>query len=306
MAPGPVAARRQRYGIEGKNMKSKIRMVGFDLDGTILDSHKQLSKVNKEAVARTIEKGILVLPATGRPQAGVPREILEIPGVRYLLASNGTRIVDLTTGEVIYQVRMSHGQTMRVARGLARVSDGMWELYADGKCFVDRGTYRFVDHPAMTDSMIRYLSSTRTYVEDLLSYMEEKQIEAEKFQVFFEKEERRQRQMEVLEQEGGLNITNSSVYNLEIISDRAGKGNGLLALGKLLGISREEIMGIGDSSNDWDMLRKVGFPVVMENADEETKKLGKYITGTNDENGVAQVLQHFFPEEETERRDSER
>ena len=98
----------------------------------------------------------------------------------------------------------------------------------------------------------------------------------------------------MLEQESGLNITNSSVYNLEIISDRAGKGNGLLALGKLLGISREEIMGIGDSSNDWDMLRKVGFPVVMENADEETKKLGKYITGTNDENGVAQVLQHFF------------
>ena len=279
-------------------MKQKIRMIGFDLDGTVLDPEKKLPAENREAIQKAIEKGVVVLPATGRPQAGVPREVLEIPGIRYLLASNGTRILDLAAGEVIFQVRMSHEQTMRVAENLARVSDGMWELYADGKCYVDRETYHFVDHPAMTPAMIRYLSGTRTHISHLLDYMAEHRAEAEKFQIFYETEERKKRQMEILEREGNLNVSTSTPYNLEIISDRAGKGSGLLALGKLLGISGEEIMAIGDSSNDWDMLRKAGFPVVMANGDAETKKLARYITKSNRENGVAWAIRELVLKED--------
>lgn len=275
-------------------MQMKIKMIGFDLDGTILNSRKQLPPENIEAVKEAARQGVIILPATGRPQAGVPKEVLNIPGIRYLLASNGTRIVDLTTGKVIYQVCMDHALTMRLARGFARVTDGMWELYSDGKCFVNTETYHYVDHPAMTPEMIRYLSTTRTHVSGLLEYMEAHQICGEKFQTFFENRERWERTMEILNGEPEVAVSNSSPYNLEINSKKAGKGNGLLALGEMLGIHKDEIMGIGDSSNDWDMLKKVGFPVVMENGDEETKKLAKYIAKPNDENGVAQVIEKFI------------
>ncbi|MGI6071130.1 MAG: Cof-type HAD-IIB family hydrolase [Blautia sp.] len=279
-------------------MNKKIRMIGFDLDGTILDSKKRLSKENIEAVTQAVEQGVIVLPATGRPQAGVPKEVLAIPGVRYLLASNGTRIIDLTTDEVIYQMCMDHELTMRLARSFAQVTDGMWELYAEGKCFVNEETYHFVDHPAMTAEMIQYLSSTRTYVKDLLGNMEATKACAEKFQTFYENEERLERTMEILDREPEVVVTSSSPYNLEINSKKAGKGNGLLALGKILGIEKEEIMAIGDSSNDWDMLEKVGMPVVMENSDAKTKKLAKYIARSNDENGVAHVIRKFILEKE--------
>lgn len=274
-------------------MQNKIRMIGFDLDGTILDSDKRLHQENIEAVAKAAKSGVIVLPATGRPQAGVPREILEIPGIRYLLASNGTRIIDLTTGKVIYQMCISHKQTMHMAKALAGVCDGMWELYAEGKCYVDKETYHLVEHPAITPALIHYYSTTRTHISHLLEYMEEHHLQAEKFQTFFENEDRKNRTMEILTKEENLDVSNSSPYNLEIVSAQAGKGNGLLALGKILGIRREEIMAIGDSRNDWDMLQKVGFPVVMANGDDETKKFARYIAPSNDENGVAHVIREL-------------
>lgn len=274
-------------------MEHKIRMIGFDLDGTILDSKKHLPQENIDAVMEAIASGVIVLPATGRPKVGVPKEVLAIPGIRYLLASNGTRIEDLQTGEMLHHVCLSHEMTMDLARQLSAVADGMWELYCHGKCYVDEATYHFVEHPAMTEPMKKYLITTRTFVPNLLEYMEEHQLRAEKFQTFYENQQRKDLMMEILDREPEVVVTSSSVFNLEINSIKAGKGNGLLELGRLLGIAKEEIMAIGDSSNDWDMLKKVGFPVVMENGDEETKKLGKYITKRNDEYGVAYAIRKF-------------
>ena len=79
-----------------------------------------------------------------------------------------------------------------------------------------------------------------------------------------------------------------------MISFKAGKGNGLLELGKILGIPREGIMACGDAPNDWDMLRKAGFAVVMGNADEETKKLADVVTESNQEDGVARAVERYI------------
>ena len=65
-----------------------------------------------------------------------------------------------------------------------------------------------------------------------------------------------------------------------------------------MGISREQIMACGDAANDWDMLKKVGFPVAMGNADDETKKLAAYVTRTNEEDGVAWAIEKFVLNQE--------
>ena len=65
------------------------------------------------------------------------------------------------------------------------------------------------------------------------------------------------------------------------------------ALGKILGIKREEIMACGDAPNDWNMLEMAGLPVVMANADEETKKKAAFITKSNEEDGVAYAVEQF-------------
>ena len=90
-----------------------------------------------------------------------------------------------------------------------------------------------------------------------------------------------------------LSICHATPFNIEIISGRAGKGNALVALGKILGIKRKEIMACGDAPNDWNMLEMAGLPVVMANADEETKKRAAFITKSNEEDGVAYAIERF-------------
>ena len=70
-------------------MKKDIRMIGIDLDGTLLTRNKELTPASREALVSAIRAGIEVVPVTGRPLSGVPREVLDIPGIRYVITSNG-------------------------------------------------------------------------------------------------------------------------------------------------------------------------------------------------------------------------
>ena len=81
--------------------------------------------------------------------------------------------------------------------------------------------------------------------------------------------------------------------NLEITDEQATKGNAILKLGELLGISREEIMVCGDSQNDMEMIKAAGLGVAMGNAMPEVKKAADYITLSNEEDGVAAAIEKF-------------
>ena len=82
--------------------KRKIRMIGLDLDGTVFNNEKMITEHTREVLAEAIRQGGVVLPATGRPECGLPEQFLAIPGVRYALTSNGARIIDLVKRKVIY------------------------------------------------------------------------------------------------------------------------------------------------------------------------------------------------------------
>ena len=110
--------------------------------------------------------------------------------------------------------------------------------------------------------------------------------------VFADMKEREQAWQE-LKRFDSLELVGSLKYNIEINAAGVNKGKGLLELGGILGISREEIMAFGDGDNDIAMLREVGFGVAMENADEEVKAVADYVTGSNDEDGVAKAIARF-------------
>ena len=80
--------------------KRKIRMVGMDLDGTLFNNEKIITDHTKKILTKAIEQGVTVLAATGRPQSGLPSELLKVPGIRYALTANGARIVELSSGRV--------------------------------------------------------------------------------------------------------------------------------------------------------------------------------------------------------------
>ena len=82
-------------------MDKKIKMIAADLDGTLLKDDKTIDPYTLEVISKAVKEGIIFVIATGRPYNGIPKELLEIEGIRYAMTSNGARVVDISTSESI-------------------------------------------------------------------------------------------------------------------------------------------------------------------------------------------------------------
>ena len=267
----------------------KIRMVGMDLDGTLFTNEH-----TRKILEKTIEQGVVALAATGRPESGLPQELLEVPGIGYALTSNGARIIRLPSRQVVYQQLIPWDVALQAIHKMQTWEHCVWEVYFDGKVYVEEGEYHFLYHKDMSPALIEYIHKSRIFQKDLLGKIEREHIGLEKIHMVFEDTSWRDEKLKELQEAfPQLDVSCATTFNMEINSALAGKGNGLLALGKILGISQEEIMACGDAENDWDMLRKAGFSVVMENGNEATRKLADFVTRFNEEEGVAWALEQF-------------
>lgn len=267
----------------------QIKMVGLDLDGTLLNSKKELTPFTKEVIAKAIEKGVHVLVATGRPFTGVPKELREFPGMRYALTSNGARILDTATGELLIEHLLSRESAKKTLEITGKY-DTLQEIYFDGQGYAEQGKLDHVERYHHDPNMWAYVRSSRIPVPNIMELLDSKEQELDKVQALFSDMEERRAAWKELSECEDLNLVSSLKYNIEINAAGVNKGKGLIALGKILGIEREEIMAIGDGDNDIEMITEAGVGVAMGNAEESVKCNADYVTGTNDEDGAAQAI----------------
>ena len=84
-------------------MKRNIKMIGFDLDGTLLNSNKDISDYTRDVLGEAVKQGVVILPATGRPLTGIPKPVMALPGIRYAVTANGARVVDVQEDKVVHE-----------------------------------------------------------------------------------------------------------------------------------------------------------------------------------------------------------
>ncbi len=272
-----------------KSFNHNIKMVGLDLDGTLLNSQKKLTPYSRDVLEETMRAGIVVLVATGRPVSGIPKEILEIPGMKYAVTANGARVIDIETGEVLAEHTLPVSIAERALEILEEY-DTLHEFFMNGVGYISTNVTQadeYFDNPSMAE----YFKETRKPVEDVLAALREMNRPVDKVQWIFKDMGERIEAMARLQTIEGLEITDALGNNLEINPKGIHKGNALLELGEKLGICREEIMACGDGMNDYEMLKTVGFAVAMENANEALKEIADYVTVSNDEDGAAKAIQ---------------
>ena len=133
---------------ETEHMKPKIRMVGLDLDGTVFNNNKEITTHTRSVLKEAIHQGCIVLPATGRPEIGLPGAFLEIPGVEYALTSNGARIIRIPSGETVYEELIPWEVALQVIEVMKQWAGEScnWETYFAGNIYVEEETYHFVKH----------------------------------------------------------------------------------------------------------------------------------------------------------------
>lgn len=73
----------------------ELRLIASDLDGTLLTDDKRISPYTRDMLAEAVRRGVCFVPATGRAFDTIPQEVLELPGVRYVIASNGAAVYEL-------------------------------------------------------------------------------------------------------------------------------------------------------------------------------------------------------------------
>ena len=274
-------------------MKRNIKMIGFDLDGTLLNSNKEISDYTRDVMREAVEQGVIILPATGRPLTGIPKPVMALPGIRYAVTANGARVVDVQEDKVLHEALLPYEKGKELLEIFAKY-DTYREVYYEGFGYATADMVEHIEEYMPIKPMIEYMRTTRRRVPDVEAMFHEKKMAVDKLQALFRDTETRDLAMkEVKEKVHGAAVTSALGNNIEANGEDAQKGIALLKLGEILGIKKDEIMAFGDGSNDMDMIRRVGFGVAMENGIDEIKEAADYITVTNDEHGVAKAIEKF-------------
>lgn len=274
-----------------ERQSAPVRLIALDMDGTVYNDQKEITPRTKEAVKCAIASGIHVLPASGRPFVGIDPRFLAIEGVRFCIYSNGAGVRDIKTGEMIYSCCLKP-DTLELLFDQIECLDSTFELYRDGTVYASQrqkeNWYRLIPNAHIR----AYVENTRIVTqESMKEFYHAHGGSVEKINCSYGDMRERDKAWNRLQHIPGILITSGLPENIEINAGKADKGEALLALAEYLGISKEETMACGDSSNDAAMIVKSGCGVAMGNAEETIKQLAKIQTQTNEEEGVAYLLE---------------
>lgn len=274
-------------------MKHKIKMIGFDLDGTLLTDQKELGEYTVQILKRAVEEGIVILPITGRPLCGLPEEVTGLTGLRYAITANGARILDLKNAAVLKEQLVSVETAEKILDILGNY-DSLREIYYDGTGYAEREKLEQIDHFFEEGPMAEYVRSTRQPVDNLMDKFRQESREVDKVQGVFANLGEREAALDEIRKLEGVTITGALHNNIEVNAAGVDKGNALLWLAQYLGIAPEETMAFGDGNNDITLLEKAGTGVAMKNGIEEVKHAADRVTEkTNDEEGAAKFIETY-------------
>lgn len=275
----------------------KPKLILTDLDGTLLRDDKSLSPANRAALVRAAAQGAEVVVATGRFFGGIPRELLELPFLRYFILMNGAKVYDRREDRVLYRSEIPLAQAERVM-DLLEPLDCTVDCYQNDVGWMERRYFDHLDY-YVTDPVSRAMvRSHRRPVDDLRAQVRAGGDTVQKMQAYFPHLELRPRVMALLRQEvPGVVQSVSLPTNLELNAAGATKGAALAALCRALGLDPLDTAAFGDGTNDVSMLAAAGVGVAMANGAPETRQAADLVTASNQEDGVALVLDRWFAAE---------
>ena len=271
----------------------EIKLIALDLDGTLLNRKKQLTARCRLALKRAGEKGVLIVPATGRLYAAIPEALRQMQSVRYAITINGAEILDTSEKRVLYQAEIPPETMERLFDRMDQLPV-IYDCYQDDRGWMDRTHIarlpEFLPDPHEQE-MVRRM---RTPVDGFREWIRSRNRPIQKTQMYFQPGQRalRDQEMEWLAaHEKEVAVSASLSNNIEINDRNANKGRGLRELCRHLGIDPAETMAFGDGTNDIPLLQEAGVGVAMENAFASVKSAADRIAPSNEEDGVARFLE---------------
>lgn len=281
--------------------KAKIRLIALDLDGTALDQNGKLTMENRQALEEAARQGVYVVIASGRALSTLPEEVAGLECVRYAITSNGAAICSMPDRktlrryripvEAVDQVVALSDEYFAACTGSRRLN---YEVFVDGIAYAQADYVADAMKFGGTENEKRYVQESRRPVENIRTFIQEHKQELDSMDLIIHDPEKKEHMWKILgEKIPDIYITSSVPRLLEIAGKECGKWSGIRHLLEILDLSAEEVMTFGDARNDLDMIQGAGIGVAMGNAHFVLKESADYITGSNNESGVAQALREL-------------
>ena len=263
----------------------EIRLVATDLDGTLLRHDKTISPRNAEAIRLAQEAGLHVVAATGRYPTILP-DLLAPLGIEYAVASNGAQACRLSTGELFFEETIALAVADAIMSHLhARLPDVRFEVVVDHgrQHWIEAGFLDLVLDTERRHFPLDYHQAPRAEL------LEHDILRLNARHPFVQPDE----MLAILNDSGlsGFHGTTSGAPFLEIGGEGVTKARGIAHLAALLGVKPSQVLAIGDARNDVEMLEWSGVGVAMGNAVAEAIAVADHTTATNEEDGLALVIE---------------
>lgn len=270
-----------------------IKLICIDMDGTLLKDQQTVSNNNKEAIKEAIRRGVHVAITTGRVYDCAKMYSKEIGLNTPIISSNGA-FIGGSNGEVIYnnplnieELKKFYSVTKKY--GLMAYLTTNFGIVSDDELPVNH-VYNVLNKKLPDDKKIRI-----EMFKDI--YVALKKFDGQILKGVCTEKEHKEKLLKARKELESLNsnmeIVASWDDNFEIMQKGSTKGDAVKRLAEYFNISREEVMCIGDSENDFSMIEYAGIGVAMGNAIEKVKFASDYITDTNINDGVAKAIKKF-------------
>lgn len=271
----------------------RFRCICSDLDRTILRKDGTLSPKTKKVLSALMEKGMVFVPATGRSFYSLPEDICTLPGVQYVIVSNGAAIYDIRKQVPVYQ-RTLKSDVIPDLFHLLKGDSFAYEGFVEGVPYTSFDYYHFPEKYGGAPGVEIYIQKTRKPVEDIRSFLMEHRERLDAVDVIVPPE-RRNKIMDFLREKlKEVYITSSVPHLIEISDKRSGKHHGICEIARLLKITPEQIVAFGDGDNDSEMLKTAGMGAAVSNGSDLCKKSADRVIGHHEEDGVADFLAKMF------------
>ena len=270
----------------------RFDLLVLDVDGTLHNSHREISDATKNALIEAQKRGKTIAIASGRSIAGIRQTASAISLEEYggyVIAYNGTTVINCKTGECIYNQTLPADLIAPVYEEAAKLQVAIMAYRDSAKEIIVAG--------GVTDYVAADAAASCVTIRETDQFVKELSFSINK--IFVSGEPDKMKEVErILQRKFGsvLNVFRSDPYYVELLPKYTDKGVAVDKLVKYMDITKERVMCVGDSNNDLPMLRYAGMGVAMGNASDRIKEQADYVTDSNDDDGIVKVIEKFMTE----------
>ena len=279
------------------------KLVAIDLDGTMLNQYGIITEKTKKAISKAQEKGVEVMIASGRAITSVKRFSKEINSNKYFISGNGAITYDIKNNKILYENILSKTKALKIIK-ICEENSIYYNVYTENGIIAKNLSYNtlyyYKDNLTKPDENRTHINIVEQREEKILKIMI-----CDEHKTVFNSIVRKLKELseiEVLEvshmsrkiiKQGTDEIALEYFYT-EVSAKDVDKWNALEEIIGLMNISKEEVVTIGDNANDLKMITNAGLGVAMGESAPYVKQSADIIAPTNDEDGVAIILNKIF------------